>query len=51
MTAPLPPESDHEHDEAPSAESSAGACVKPIPTHPDPTRYGDWEKSGRCIDF
>jgi hypothetical protein len=18
---------------------------------PDPTRYGDWEKSGRCIDF
>jgi hypothetical protein len=17
----------------------------------DPTRYGDWEKSGRCIDF
>ena len=19
--------------------------------HPDPTRYGDWEKGGRCIDF
>ena len=18
---------------------------------PEPTRYGDWEKSGRCIDF
>ena len=18
---------------------------------PDPTRYGDWEKGGRCIDF
>lgn len=18
---------------------------------PDPTRYGDWEKKGRCIDF
>jgi len=18
---------------------------------PDPTRFGDWEKSGRCIDF
>jgi len=18
---------------------------------PDPTRYGDWEKAGRCIDF
>jgi len=32
----------------------------PIPTsgegdsvtmRPDPTRYGDWEKNGRCIDF
>lgn len=20
-------------------------------TKPDPTRYGDWEKNGRCIDF
>jgi len=18
---------------------------------PDPTRFGDWEKSGRCVDF
>lgn len=21
------------------------------PARPDPTRYGDWEKNGRCIDF
>jgi len=21
------------------------------PTGPEPTRYGDWEKKGRCIDF
>ena len=21
------------------------------PARLDPTRYGDWEKSGRCIDF
>ncbi|HEX9809610.1 MAG TPA: DUF1674 domain-containing protein [Alphaproteobacteria bacterium] len=21
------------------------------PVRPDPTRYGDWEKGGRCIDF
>ena len=21
------------------------------PKGPEPTRYGDWEKSGRCIDF
>ena len=20
-------------------------------SHPDPTRYGDWERRGRCIDF
>ena len=23
----------------------------PAPPPPDPTRYGDWEKNGRCIDF
>ena len=21
------------------------------PTGPEPTRYGDWERAGRCIDF
>jgi len=21
------------------------------PKGPEPTRYGDWEKNGRCIDF
>jgi hypothetical protein len=21
------------------------------PPGPEPTRYGDWEKNGRCIDF
>lgn len=28
---------------------------KPIevggPKGPEPTRYGDWEKNGRCVDF
>jgi hypothetical protein len=28
----------------------AGPDGKPAP-RPDPTRYGDWEKDGRCIDF
>ena len=23
----------------------------PITSHPDPTRFGDWEHAGRCIDF
>ncbi|HVB69797.1 MAG TPA: DUF1674 domain-containing protein [Acetobacteraceae bacterium] len=29
------------------------APVKEIggPPGPDPTRYGDWERKGRCIDF
>ncbi len=32
-------------------------AVKPLPVEiggrkgPEPTRYGDWEKDGRCIDF
>jgi homeobox protein ESX1 len=21
------------------------------PVGPEPTRYGDWERNGRCIDF
>ena len=21
------------------------------PTGPEPTRFGDWERAGRCIDF
>lgn len=25
--------------------------VSPKPVPRDPTRYGDWEKNGRCIDF
>jgi hypothetical protein len=32
----------------------AAAPVDPTPSSrppPDPTRYGDWEKNGRCIDF
>ena len=27
------------------------ACDSPTTFHPDPTRFGDWEKNGRCIDF
>lgn len=29
----------------------AGTGDERPPRHPDPTRYGDWEKGGRCIDF
>jgi len=37
-------------------ENEDNTKKKPSPEHsesesPDPTRYGDWEKGGRCIDF
>ena len=40
---------------APPAAKPA-STPKPVvetggPTGPEPTRYGDWEKNGRCIDF
>ena len=35
---PLKPRLETENDQFP-------------PTAKDPTRYGDWEKGGRCIDF
>jgi hypothetical protein len=46
---PAPPaKSDAAKPAAPAPEPTA-----PEPTVPetDPTRYGDWEKKGRCIDF
>ena len=44
---------------APTPQSGGGvADAKPQrpkeiggPKGPEPTRYGDWEKNGRCIDF
>lgn len=51
-------------ESAPAPEASKAivptpepAAVVPVATEiggregPDPTRYGDWEKNGRCIDF
>ena len=47
------------HDANPTADDNPAADVegdKPPReiggrSGPDPTRYGDWEKNGRCIDF
>jgi hypothetical protein len=37
------------------AEKPAQPAVKPAehggPQGPEPTRYGDWERNGRCSDF
>lgn len=45
-------------DAAPDAAAtvqSAGATAPPLEiggfAGPEPTRFGDWEKNGRCIDF
>ena len=42
----------------PAKQERAVTPVLPVPGKeqnerpaPDPTRYGDWEKNGRCIDF
>lgn len=47
--------------EAPAAEGAGEETPPPVPAGkarpvqeaeaPDPTRYGDWERKGRCIDF
>ena len=50
--APPDPESAEPRDDAPPA-----SVPVPRPREiggrdgPEPTRYGDWEKNGRCIDF
>lgn len=39
----------------PAQKPAAADTPKPReiggPTGPEPTRYGDWERKGRCIDF
>ena len=53
------PDNKPEND-APEVESSADDTPSANAERPreiggrgglDPTRYGDWEKAGRCIDF
>ncbi len=43
---------------APLAKPTAVGPANPLPLReiggpkgPEPTRYGDWERAGRCIDF
>jgi hypothetical protein len=43
---------------APEATENAAEQAEPNkpreiggPAGPEPTRYGDWERKGRCIDF
>src|SRR5262249_44456182 len=57
MTAPLPPQPPL--SEAPTQPAKPAPAPTPPakvpeiggPKGPEPTRYGDWEINGRCIDF
>jgi len=49
-----PPATATEADSNPGVKSTQEASLpKEIGGRkgPEPTRYGDWEKNGRCIDF
>jgi hypothetical protein len=45
-TEPLSPKPQKPADETPPKPREIGG-----PKGPEPTRYGDWEIGGRCIDF
>jgi hypothetical protein len=53
MTPPKPPLDPSAPQSAPQSVDTAPEAEAPADDapRPDPTRYGDWEKNGRCIDF
>jgi hypothetical protein len=57
MIGHAPTESPQETTEDPSPDRIPAPPAQPLPREtggrpgPEPTRYGDWEKDGRCIDF
>lgn len=51
-----PEEKSEPRTDSPEAgEEKAGDTGRPReiggPKGPEPTRYGDWERKGRCVDF
>ncbi len=56
---PAPTESEPSQESSPEPVDRTGASPESLsrPVEiggrdgPEPTRYGDWEKNGRCIDF
>ncbi|MCB1749406.1 MAG: DUF1674 domain-containing protein [Gammaproteobacteria bacterium] len=46
---------DQQRPAADDSDTAPEAPVRPReiggPKGPEPTRYGDWERKGRCIDF
>ena len=58
ISAPSTPKTPSVLSDDPSAGLAVPASPAPAraleiggPPGPEPTRYGDWERKGRCIDF
>ena len=56
LETPSPPESTLPAEKVQTCDRNQASrkdCVHEIggPKGPEPTRFGDWERSGRCIDF
>jgi len=55
QNAPDKIDRDASHTEAVEVPEAVIPYLKPEetggPCGPEPTRYGDWERKGRCIDF
>ena len=56
MPEPRSQDVEQPEPETPGDTGAPTPAPKPAPEiggreGPDPTRYGDWEKNGRCIDF
>jgi hypothetical protein len=49
MSPSAPPEPGIPSTPSPEAAGQPGETGGP--KGPEPTRYGDWERKGRCIDF
>jgi hypothetical protein len=55
----MPSVPDSQHVEGDSREPESPQTRPPLrpeveiggPSGPEPTRFGDWERKGRCIDF
>ena len=43
--------SDQNPQPAPTAGTQTPAKETGGPKGPEPTRYGDWERKGKCVDF
>jgi len=55
MTKPVQSQSGTPQSDKSSEALSLDTTTKPVEIGgqkgPEPTRYGDWEKNGRCTDF